>query len=71
MIPPVCFTCGHSLADVQVPYETDLANIENNPNLSEAEKVVQKSSLLDKYHVKSYCCRARVLGYVKLVDIIT
>ena len=70
MLPPVCFTCGHLFADIQVPYETDMTNIDNNPDLSEPQKTELKSKLLNKYHIKKYCCRTRVLGYVKLVDII-
>lgn len=70
MIPTVCFTCGHLFADIQVPYETDLANIDNDEKLSETQKADNKAKLLDKYHIKKYCCRSRVLGYVKLVDII-
>jgi hypothetical protein len=70
MLPSVCFTCGHLFADIQVPYENDIASIENDPKMNEEQKNTAKSKLLDKYHVTSYCCRMRVLGYVKLVDII-
>lgn len=70
MLPPVCFTCGKLFADIQVPYEKDMNEIENNPKLKESEKSDAKAKLLDKYHVKRYCCRSRVLGYVRLVDII-
>lgn len=70
MLPTVCFTCGHLFADIQVPYENDLAKIENDPKLNENQKTELKSKLLDKYHITSYCCRARVLCYVRLVDII-
>jgi DNA-directed RNA polymerase subunit N (RpoN/RPB10) len=70
MLPPVCFTCGHLFADIQVPYEKDIAEIENDATLTDAQKTEIKSKLLDKYHVHNYCCRTRVLGYVKLVDII-
>jgi DNA-directed RNA polymerase subunit N (RpoN/RPB10) len=70
MLPPVCFTCGHLFADMQVPYENDLAKINNDIKLSEHQKSDMKSKLLNKYHIKNICCRTRVLGYVKLVDII-
>ena len=70
MLPTVCFTCGHLFADIQVLYEKDIAEIENDPKLTESQKTEIKSKLLDKYHVHSYCCRMRVLGYVRLVDII-
>lgn len=71
MLPSVCFTCGHLFADIQVPYENDLATIDNDLKYNENKKTELKAALLDKYHIKSYCCRSRVLGYVKLVEIIT
>ena len=30
-----------------------------------------KAALLDKYYIKKYCCRSRVLTYVRLIEIIT
>jgi DNA-directed RNA polymerase subunit N (RpoN/RPB10) len=71
MLPLTCFTCGHLLADIQIPYENDLAKIDNDPKMSEDEKNDAKAALLDKYHVKKYCCRTRVLTYVRLIEIIT
>jgi len=71
MLPPVCFTCGHLFADIQIPYDSDLLKIDNDPKLSEDEKNNAKSLLLDKYHIKKYCCRTRVLGFVRLIEIIT
>lgn len=70
MIPPVCFSCGHLLADIQIPYERDIEEIINNNKLTNEEKDEQKSQLLDKYNIKRYCCRSRVITYVKLIDII-
>jgi DNA-directed RNA polymerase subunit N (RpoN/RPB10) len=71
MLPPVCFTCRHVFADIQIPYDTDMELIENDPKMNEQEKNIAKSKLLDKYYITNYCCRMRVLGYVKLVNIIT
>jgi DNA-directed RNA polymerase subunit N (RpoN/RPB10) len=70
MLPPVCFSCGKLFADFAVSYENDMAKIENDPDLSVQQKSDHKAKLFDKYHIKNYCCRTRVLGYVKLVDII-
>ena len=75
MLPPVCFTCGHLFADIQVPYDADLIKIDNDANMkdegSDEAKSNAKAALLDKYHIKKYCCRTRVLSYVRLVEIIT
>ena len=70
MLPTVCCTCGHLFADIQVPYEKDMVKIDNDPKLTDAEKSDHKAQLLNKYHIHSYCCRMRVLGYIRLVDII-
>jgi DNA-directed RNA polymerase subunit N (RpoN/RPB10) len=70
MLPPPCFTCGRLLADIQDSYEKDSAKIENDARLKDAEKTELKSKLLNKYHIHNYCCRMRVLTYVKLVEII-
>ena len=70
MLPTVCFTCGHLFADIQIPYEIDMAKIDNDFHLNENQKNDIKAKLLDKYHINNYCCRTRVLGYIKLIDII-
>ena len=70
MLPPTCFTCGRLFADIQDPYEKDIAEIEHNAKLTDAQKTEIKAKLLDKYHIHNYCCRMRVLTYVKLVEII-
>lgn len=70
MLPPTCFTCGHLFADIQEPYESDIAEIENDAKSTDAQKTELKAKLLDKYHIRHYCCRMRVLTYVKLVEII-
>jgi len=67
----VCFTCGKLLGDVQIPYEEDILLIENNTSLSEDEKTNEKAKLLDKYYINTYCCRSRVLTYIKLINVIT
>lgn len=69
MLPPVCFTCGRLLADIQIPYELELKKI-NNSNNSELIKQEQKRELLTKFYIDNYCCRMRVLSYINLIDII-
>ena len=71
MLPMVCFTCGKLLGEIQIPYEEDILLIENNLKLSTEQKNDKKAKLLDKYHIITYCCRSRVLTYIKLIDIIT
>jgi DNA-directed RNA polymerase subunit N (RpoN/RPB10) len=71
MLPLTCFTCGRLLGDIQLLYEQDCLKIDNDPKMNEKDKNESKSKLLDKYHITKYCCRTKVLTYVKLIDIIT
>ena len=70
MLPPVCFSCGKLFADIAIPYENNLEKIDNDSELNSKEKSDKKAQLLDKYCINNYCCRTRLLGYVRLVDII-
>lgn len=61
-----CPTCKTLLANKIIPYEEELNKIcaSNNTNPK------AKEDLLTKYHFINPCCRMRVMGYVKLIDII-
>lgn len=65
-----CPTCKTILANKQIPYETDLDSICKNDKLSEAQKDMAKRKLLDELELVRMCCRMRMMGYIKLVDII-
>lgn len=71
MLPPVCFTCGRLFADFSIPYDNDTTKIDNDTRMTNDEKNNAKAALLDKYHIKSYCCRARVLGQCNLTKLLT
>ena len=63
-----CPTCKTILANKQLMYEEELDKICTNSKLSEEEKIEQKMKLLDKLELKRYCCRMRMITYVKLID---
>ena len=65
-----CPTCKNILANKQIPYEKDLADIHNNNKLSIKEKNIQREGLLDKYKLDKYCCRMRLLSYTRVIDIV-
>ena len=69
MLPPVCFTCGRLLADLQLIYEKEIKDIDLLDE-DESIKEEKKKLLLDKYKLNTYCCRTKILTYVRLVDII-
>lgn len=64
-----CPTCRTLLANKQLVYEQRLLDI-CNCNKSKEEKDKDKQKLLDELELKRPCCRMRIMGYVKLIDII-
>lgn len=65
-----CPTCKKVLAHVQIPYEQRLESIVMDNKLTYDQKEESKRKLLDDLDVKRICCRGRVLGYVRLIDLI-
>lgn len=74
MLPPKCFTCGHIMADLELEYEEELENIDNNIKFNDEEKNDAKRNLVNKLlplrWKKRYCCRMRLISYVDLIKII-
>ena len=65
-----CPTCRTILADKQIPFENGMEKICNITGLSKREQEDKKKELLDKLYVINYCCRMRMLTYVKLIDLV-
>jgi DNA-directed RNA polymerase subunit N (RpoN/RPB10) len=65
-----CPTCGYFLGQKTYEWEIKSNEICNNPNLSNDEKEKKKQDLLLSLNLKRYCCKMRMMSYVKLVDII-
>ncbi len=74
MLPPRCFTCGHVLANLELEFEQELQQIDNNISLNAEAKAKAKRALVDKLlpdrWKKRYCCRARLLSYVDLINVV-
>ena len=81
MLYPICPTCGALLSNIQIPFENDIKKLCEKYNvdieemsrhlLRDADFNVEKKAIVDKYtDPNRYCCRMRLLGYCKLVDII-
>lgn len=62
-----CPSCRFNLARVQVPYTIEMAEICNS-KMSNKEKDVAKTDLLNKLNVTKYCCRMRCMGFVELIN---
>ena len=70
MLPPKCFTCGKFLADIQLEYESKKIQINSNSKLSKIEKNLQMKHLLNQMYITSWCCRAQVITYCDLIEIV-
>lgn len=64
-----CPTCRTLLANKQLVYEKRLAEICDS-NKTKNQKDDLKKKLLDELELPRPCCRMRMMGYVKLIDII-
>jgi len=70
MLYKTCPTCGYFLGEKTYEWETKSSEICDNPNLSDEEKANKKQELLLSLGLKRYCCKMRMISYVKLVNII-
>ena len=65
-----CFTCRTLFANKQLIYEQKLESVCMNNDLSEEEKNQVKSKILDELEIKRYCCRPRIMGYMKHIEVV-
>ena len=70
MLISVCPSCNKLFADIEILYENDVKEIQNNRDMTNDEKLDAIANLLDKYHVKRYCCRMRVMSYLSEIDLL-
>lgn len=69
-----CPTCRRLLGDKQLYYENKLAEIcKNNENgmyKNQEEVDAEKEKLVNNIGIDRYCCKIRLLSYVRLVDVV-
>lgn len=69
-----CPTCRRLLGDKQLYYENKLAEIckneENGMYKNQEEVNVEKEKLVNSMDLDRYCCKIRILTYIRLVDIV-
>ena len=81
MLPPVCYTCGNLLSNIQLPYQKDMKQlcdkykVDNNTLSSgviDMDKFnKEKLAIVDKYTEKHrYCCRMRLTNFSDIVRIV-
>ena len=67
MLYPVCPTCGHLLADIEVDF-TDKYNTIINGKSEDEKKEKDIIKLFEEYKVKKYCCRMRLVTYFEHIN---
>jgi DNA-directed RNA polymerase subunit N (RpoN/RPB10) len=70
MLPPKCFSCGKFLADIQLEYESKKEEIDSKSSLTNEEKKQKKRELLEKLHIRRWCCRSQVITYCDMINVI-
>jgi len=68
--PIRCFTCGYFLGLKITDYENKKKNICNNPDLNDDDKNEEIAKLRKSLNLKRPCCKALVMTFVNMVDII-
>jgi DNA-directed RNA polymerase subunit N (RpoN/RPB10) len=62
MLYPVCPTCGHLLADIEVEF-TDKYEKINESKDSDDKKGKEIEKLFVEVKIKKYCCKMRLISY--------
>lgn len=66
-----CPTCKELLGNKQLIYEAELKKIcDKYTDINDTRYENEKSDLIKKIGVKRYCCRMRIISYVRLIDVI-
>jgi len=70
MIYLKCPSCQYIIGNRQILYEDKLEEIDSNPNIDDAEKLVQKTKLVESLELERYCCKMRVITFKQLTEIV-
>jgi DNA-directed RNA polymerase subunit N (RpoN/RPB10) len=81
MLPPICYTCGNILANIQLPYQKDMKELCEkykvdhellSSGLIDNDKFNKdKLAIVDKYiDPHRYCCRMRLTNFSDIVNIV-
>ena len=62
MLYPVCPTCGHLLADIEVEF-TDKYEKINESKDSDEKKGKEIEKLFVEVKINKYCCKMRLISY--------
>ncbi len=69
MLYPICPTCGHLLADIELEFSDKYQKIiSSNDSDDKKEKDIKK--LFTDLKVHKYCCKMRLISYLDHIKII-
>jgi len=69
MLYPVCPTCGHLLADIELEFTEKYNNIvESKSDEKKKENDIKK--LFNDVYIKKYCCKMRLISYFDHIKVI-
>jgi DNA-directed RNA polymerase subunit N (RpoN/RPB10) len=69
MLYPVCPTCGHLLADIELEFTEKYNNIvDSKSDEKKKENDIQK--LFNDVKIKKYCCKMRLISYFDHIKVI-
>jgi DNA-directed RNA polymerase subunit N len=69
MLYPVCPTCGHLLADIELEFTEKYNNIVESKE-AEPKKDKEIEKLFNDVKIKKYCCKMRLISYVDHIQVI-
>lgn len=73
MMYMVCPTCHNLLGDKQIYFETELSKICKDCEMGKytpEEEFNKKKELVNSLGLKRYCCKQRLITYVKVVEVV-
>jgi len=75
MLYPICPTCGHLLADIELEFTekyNKLIEDDNKKELKGGANMKENSieKLFDEFKIKKYCCKMRLISYFDHVKVI-
>ena len=69
MLYPVCPTCGHLLADIELEFTEKYNNITESKD-AEQKKDKEIEKLFNDVKIKKYCCKMRLISYFDHIKVI-
>jgi DNA-directed RNA polymerase subunit N (RpoN/RPB10) len=69
MLYPVCPTCGHLLADIELEFTEKYNNIVDSKE-TEPKKDKEIEKLFNDVKIKKYCCKMRLISYFDHIKVI-